>query len=141
MIKSPTSTKMQSSSLTQSPDTFTQMTKFKLALTGLRISFNLTWKMTTHISLIHPLLNTGNDQLHSDQRCDSCIQRAFGGAGDAGSYTRAQLSEFWENILISAASRKDLEKLSRELIVPNTAIHGPKQYSSYDPRMTSMWTT
>ena len=61
-------------------------------------------------------------------------RRAFGGAGDAGIYTRAQLSEFWDNILISAASRKALQKFSRELIVPNTAIHGPEQYSHYAPR-------
>ena len=61
-------------------------------------------------------------------------RRAFGGAGDAGIYTRAQLSEFWDNILISAASRKALPKFSRELIVPNTAIHGPKKYSYYTPR-------
>ena len=61
-------------------------------------------------------------------------RRAFGGAGDAGIYTRAQLSEFWDNILISAASRKALQKFSRELIVPNTAIHGPEQYSYYAPR-------
>ena len=45
-------------------------------------------------------------------------RRAFGGAEDAGIYTRAQLSEFWDNILISAASRKALQKFSRELIVP-----------------------
>ena len=61
-------------------------------------------------------------------------RRAFGGAGDAGIYTRAQLSEFWDNILISAASRKGLQKFSRELIVTNTAIHGPEQYSYYAPR-------
>ena len=61
-------------------------------------------------------------------------RRAFGGARDAGIYTRAQLSEFWDNILISAASRKALQKFSRELIVPNTAIHGPEQYSYYAPR-------
>ena len=60
--------------------------------------------------------------------------RAFGGAGDAGIYTRAQLSEFWDNSFISAASRKALQKFSRELIVPNTAIHGPEQYSYYAPR-------
>ena len=60
-------------------------------------------------------------------------RRAFGGAGDAGIYTRAQLSEFWDNILISAASRKALQKFSRELIVPNTAIHGPEQYSYAPP--------
>ena len=61
-------------------------------------------------------------------------RRAFGGAGDAASYTRAQLSEFCDNILISAASRKALKKFSRELIVPNTAIHGPEQYSYYAAR-------
>ena len=61
-------------------------------------------------------------------------RRASDGAGDAGIYTRAQLSEFWDNILISAASTKALQKFSRELIVPNTAIHGPEQYSYYTPR-------
>ena len=61
-------------------------------------------------------------------------RRAFGGAGDAGIGTRAQLSEIWDNILTSAASRKALQKVSRELIVPNTAIHGPEQYSYYAPR-------
>ena len=61
-------------------------------------------------------------------------RRAFGGAGDGGIYTRAQLSEFWDKILISAASRKALQKISRELIVPNTAIHGPEQYSYHAPR-------
>ena len=40
-------------------------------------------------------------------------RRAFGGAGDAGIYTRAQLSEFWDIIPISAASRKALQKFSR----------------------------
>ena len=56
-------------------------------------------------------------------------RRAFGGARDAGIYTRAELAEFSDNILISAASRKTLQKLSRQLIVPNTAYHGPKQNS------------
>ena len=32
-------------------------------------------------------------------------RRDFGGAGDAGIYKRAQLSEFWDNVVISAASR------------------------------------
>ena len=60
-------------------------------------------------------------------------RRAFGGEGDAGLYTRAQISEFWDTIFISAASRKVLQKFSGELIVPNTAIHGPEQYSYYAP--------
>ena len=65
-------------------------------------------------------------------------RRAFGGAGDAGIYTRAQLYEFWDKIFISAASRKTLQKFSRELIVPNTAIHEPEQYSYYAREQTSM---
>ena len=52
-------------------------------------------------------------------------RRAFGGAGDAKIYTQAQLSGFWDNIPINAASKKALQKFSREIIVPNTAIHGP----------------
>ena len=60
-------------------------------------------------------------------------RKAFGGAGDAEIYTRAQLSEFWDNIHISAASRKALQKFSRELIVPKTAIRGPEQSSYYAP--------
>ena len=62
-------------------------------------------------------------------------RKSFGGAGDAGIYIRAQLKEFWDNIPISAASRKALQKFSREIIVPNTAIHGPEQYSYYAPRI------
>ena len=61
-------------------------------------------------------------------------RRAFGEAGDAGINTRAQLSEFWGNIPISAASRKALHKFSAVLIVPNTAIYGPEQYSYYARR-------
>ena len=61
-------------------------------------------------------------------------RRAFGGAGDAGIYTRAQLSEFGDKILTSAASRKALQKFSREFIVTDSAIHGPEQKSSYAPR-------
>ena len=60
-------------------------------------------------------------------------RRAFGEAGDAGIYTPAHLSEFWHNILITAASRFSLQKFSRDLIVPNTAIHGPERISFYAP--------
>ena len=47
---------------------------------------------------------------------------------------QAQLFEFWDNNLISAASREALQKVSRELNIPNTAIYGPDQYSYYAPR-------
>ena len=60
--------------------------------------------------------------------------RAFGGAGDAGIYTRAQLSDFWDNIPVSVASRQTLQKRSREFIVPNTAIHGTEQFFYFAPQ-------
>ena len=53
--KFPSSTKMQFSSSTQSPDKHSQMLKFKIALYGLRTSSNLTWKMRTRGSLLDPL--------------------------------------------------------------------------------------
>ena len=61
-------------------------------------------------------------------------RRNFCGAGDARIYTRAELSEICDNILISAASREALQKFPREPTVPSTANHGPEQYPYYAPR-------
>ena len=68
-------------------------------------------------------------------------RRAFGAAGDAGIYTRGQVSEIWDKILISAAPRKALQNFFREHIVPNTTNHAPEQYSYYACERTSIWTT
>ena len=62
------------------------------------------------------------------------ITRSFPGSQDAGKYTLKQVSEFWDNIFISAASRNDLEKFSRELIVPSMAHSGPESFAYYAPR-------
>ena len=56
--------------------------------------------------------------------------RAFGGTGDAGVYRRAQLSEVWDSILISAASRKALQKFSRKLIVPTQQFKNHNNFFS-----------
>ena len=61
-------------------------------------------------------------------------RKTFGGAGDAEIYTRAQLSDFWDNILISAVSREALKKCSRELIAHNTEIQGREQNFYYAQR-------
>ena len=53
--KSLSSTKMQSSSSTQSPDKLIQRHNFKIDLTGSSISFISTWKIKTFVSLLHPL--------------------------------------------------------------------------------------
>ena len=42
--------------------------KFKIVLTGFRTTFNSIWKMETHGSLIHPLLNTGSVQQYLDRK-------------------------------------------------------------------------
>ena len=62
------------------------------------------------------------------------ITRSFPGSQDAGMYTPKQLSEFWDNILISAASRNALQKFSRELITPSMAHSGPESFAYYAPR-------
>ena len=68
-------------------------------------------------------------------------RRAFGGAGDAGIYTRAQLSEFWDKIFISAASRKALQKFSRKLNVPAPQFMDQNNILIMPHEQTSMWTT
>ena len=109
---------MQSSSSTQSLDKHTQMLKFRIAPTGLRISSNLTGKVRTRSSLLHALETTSSKRpklettstiapvwkrpallqhrkrpaLFGPKDVTPVSRRAFGGAGNAGIYTRAQLS-------------------------------------------------
>ena len=65
------------------------------------------------------------------------ITRSFPGSQDAGMYTPKQLSEFWDNILISPASRNAFQKFSRELIIPSLAHSGPESFAYYAPRTDS----
>ena len=133
MIKFLSSTKMQSYLSTQSPDKPTQMPRFKIGLTNNFFQFDMkdenSWFIITP-TLEHRKLPA----VFGPKDVTPVSRRAFGRTGHAEIYTRAQLSEFWDNILISAASRKALQKFSRELIAPKTAIHGPEQYSYYAPR-------
>ena len=62
------------------------------------------------------------------------ITSCFPGSQDAGMYTPKQLSDFWDNILISAASRNVLDEFSRELIIPPMAHSGPESFAYYAPR-------
>ena len=52
----------------QLPDKLIRMPNFKIVLTGSRLSFISTWKMKTLGSLLHQLLNIGNDQQYLDQK-------------------------------------------------------------------------
>ena len=53
---------------------------------------------------------------------------------DAGMYTKGQLSDFFVNILISAASRNAQQKRSRELIIPSSSNKGPNVFGLNAPR-------
>ena len=58
----------------------------------------------------------------------------FRQSAKAGMYTKGQLSEFWDAILMNSASKNALQKITRDLIVPSNAKKGPDGYSYYAPR-------
>ena len=88
----------------------------------------------TWLTIIPTLVHRRRPAVFEPKGVTRVSRKAFGGAGDSGIYMRAQLSEFWDTILISAASGKGLQKTSPELIFPNVTVHGREQYSHYAPR-------
>ena len=58
----------------------------------------------------------------------------FPQSAKARMYTKRQLSEFWDAILMSSASKKALQKFARNLIVPSNAKKGPDGHTYYAPR-------
>ena len=59
----------------------------------------------------------------------------FPQSAKAGMYTKGQLSDFWDAILMSSASKNALENFTRKLIVPSNANKGPDGYTYYAPRI------
>ena len=53
---------------------------------------------------------------------------------DAGTYTRSELSRFWDSTLISAASRNASKKISQMLIVFSNNNKNPDSFPYYAPR-------
>ena len=58
----------------------------------------------------------------------------FPNSQKAGMYTRGQLSEFWDTILMSSASKNALQKFTRKLIVPLNTKSGNEKATFYAPR-------
>ena len=58
---------------------------------------------------------------------------SFPGSQDNGMYTRSELSNFWDSILTSAASRNALEKFSQKLIVFSNNNKNPGSFPYYAP--------
>ena len=59
---------------------------------------------------------------------------SFPGSQDAGMYTRSEISNFWDSILISAASRIALKKFAQKLIVFSNNNKDPDSFPYYAPR-------
>ena len=49
-------------------------------------------------------------------------------------YIKGQLGDFWDSILISAASKNALQKFSGELIIPSASNKGLNEFGYYAPR-------
>ena len=58
----------------------------------------------------------------------------FPGYQDAGMYTRNELSNFWDSMLISAASQNALKKFSQKLIIFSNNNKNPDSFAFYAPR-------
>ena len=58
----------------------------------------------------------------------------FPQSAKAAMYTKGQLSEFWDAIFMSSASKNALQKFTRNLIVPSNAKKGPDGYTYSAPR-------
>ena len=58
------------------------------------------------------------------QDINPIASHSFTGSQDAGMCTRNQFKEFWDSILINAASRTALKKFSQNIIVYTTARDG-----------------
>ena len=56
------------------------------------------------------------------------------GSQDADMFTRSELRGFWDNILINAASRTALKKLSQNLIIYSSPQERSDGFHYYTPR-------
>ena len=86
---------MQSSFSTKSPGKPTQMPRFKIVVTELRISFKISMEDENSWFTITPTVeHRKRPAVFGPKDVTPVSRRTFGGAGGAGIYTRAQLSEF-----------------------------------------------
>ena len=68
-------------------------------------------------------------------------RRAFGGAGDAGTYTRAQLFEFWDNILSALLREKLCKNFHENSLSPTQQFMDQNKILIMPREQIFMWTT
>ena len=80
--------------------------------------------------------NTHRDRpaVFAPKEISSFTTETFPQSAKAGMYTKGQLSEFWDAILMSSASKNALQTFTRNLIVPSNAKKCPDGYTYYAPR-------
>ena len=69
------------------------------------------------------------------ERCNSCIQESFWWSRRCWNLHTSTVIWILGQYPYQHCFKESFAKFSRELIVPNTAIHGPEQYSYYAPRI------
>ena len=84
-------------------------------------------------TLTHGIVHQDRPAVFGPKEVSPVAVHSFPGSQDAGMYTRSELSNFWDNILISAASRNDLKKFSQKLLVFPNNNKNPDNFPSYAP--------
>ena len=88
-------------------------------------------------TLTHGIVHQDRPAVFGPKDVSPLAVRSFPGYQDAGMYTRSELelSNFWDSILISAASRNVLKKFSQKLIVFSNNKKNPDSFPYYAPRI------
>ena len=85
-------------------------------------------------SLTPEITHRDRPAIFSPKDISPFTQRQFRETASAGMYTKGELNEFWDSILMSSASKNALQKFTRKLIVPSNAKKGPDGYTYYAPK-------
>ena len=79
-------------------------------------------------TLTSGIVNQDRPALFGPKDVSPVAVHSFPGSEDAGMYTTKELNNFWDRILISAASRNALKKFSQKLIVFSNNNEKPESF-------------
>ena len=80
------------------------------------------------------ILNQDRPVVFGRKDVSPVVVHYFPGSRDSEMYTIIELSNFWDSILMSVASRNALKKFSQKLIVFSNNNKGPDSFPYYAPR-------
>ena len=85
-------------------------------------------------TLTHGIVHQDRAAVFGPKDVSPVAVHSFPVSQDAEMYTRSELSNFWDSILISAASRNALKNFSQKLIVFSNNTKDPYSFPYYAPR-------